>query len=861
MPGFNVLTAAHLLLSSSAVLGQTNNSTEDAPIWPLSPPYYPSPRVDGAGDWQEAYAKAKAFVDQLTILEKVNLTTGLGWQQSHCVGNVGAIPRLNFPSLCLQDSPLGVRLANYVSAFPAGMNAAATWDRALMYERGVAMGEEFRGKGANIALGPVAGPLGRHPEGGRNWEGFSVDPWATGIAMWETVKGIQDAGVVATAKHYIGNEQEHFRQADESNGFNTHRQIKESISSNIDERTMHELYLWPFADAVRAGVGAIMCSYQQVNNSYGCQNSRLLNGLLKDELDFQGFVMSDWQAQHSGISSGLAGIDMSMPGDVTFGSGTSYWGANLTLAVLNGTYPEWRLTDQAMRIMAAYYKVGQDPKTFPATNFNSWTLQDFGYEHELVKEGYGRVNYNVDVQANHKSVIRKIGADSTVLLKNVDGTLPLRKVKQIGVFGSDAGEAIYGPNGCSDRSCNNGTLAMGWGSGTSNFPYLITPLEAIKTRAIQDNTIVQSVLHDYAYTQINYTAPQATACLTFVNSNAGEGYISLGGNEGDRNNLTLWNNGDTLIQTVAAHCNNTIVIMHGAGAIEVEAWVDHPNVTAVIFAGMPGQESGNAITDVLFGAVNPSGKLPFTMGKSCKDYGVDIMYEPNGLIPQESFTEGLFIDYRHFDKENIAPRFEFGFGMSYTAFNYSNLIIKKVSSSSYAPFTGFTPAVETANTTGTDPAKFRMPTDITPVPKFLYPYVNLTSLPTPCLSPDVPLSAYNTSARPIPPAGGAPGGNPSLYDVIYEISATITNTGTVAGKEVVQLYLSTGLADDPVNVLRGFDKLEIMPEESRTFRATLNRRDLARWSAVKNDWVVMDVKRVVKVGASSRKLYLSGELN
>lgn len=223
---------------------------------------------------------------------------------------------------------------------------------------------------------------------------------------------------------------------------------------------MHELYLWPFADAVRAGVGAIMCSYQQVNNSYGCQNSQLLNGLLKDELKFEGFVMSDWAAQHAGVDAGLAGLDMSMPGDLTFGSGTSFWGGNLTTAVLNGSYPEWRLDDMATRIMAAYFKVGQDPETYPETNFDSWTVNDYGFTHSQVQLGWERVNQHVDVMADHHIVIRQVAAESTILLKNVDGVLPLGGERQIGVFGSDAGEALYGPNGCGDRGCDNVSIAI-----------------------------------------------------------------------------------------------------------------------------------------------------------------------------------------------------------------------------------------------------------------------------------------------------------------------------------------------------------------------------------------------------------------
>ena len=324
------------------------------------------------------------------------------------------------------------------------------------------MGAEHRLKGVDVQLGPVSGPLGRSPEGGRNWEGFSPDPVLSGIMMAETVKGIQSEGVIACSKHYIVNEQEHFRQYPQV-PFNT----TASSSSNVDDKTMHELYLWPFADAVRAGTGSIMCSYNQINNSYGCQNSYTQNYLLKGELGFQGFILSDWQAQHSGVSSTLAGLDMSMPGDVTFNSGTSYWGTNLTISILNGTLPQWRLDDAAIRIVAAWYYVGRDSRA-EDINFSSWDTDTFGPLHFLAGEDYGTglINQHVDVRAEHAQLIREIGSASTVLLKNTNNTLPLNgKEKLTAVFGEDAGSNAYGPNGCPDRGCDNGTLAMGWGSG------------------------------------------------------------------------------------------------------------------------------------------------------------------------------------------------------------------------------------------------------------------------------------------------------------------------------------------------------------------------------------------------------------
>ncbi|KAK4911581.1 hypothetical protein LTR66_017348, partial [Elasticomyces elasticus] len=531
------------------------------------------------------------------------------------------------------------------------------------------MGTEHRLKGVDIQLGPVVGPIGRAPEGGRNWEGFSPDPVLSGIAVAQTIKGMQAAGIMACTKHYIANEQEHFRQG----GTNpvTGQPLADAISSNIDDVTMHELYLWPFADAVRAGTGSIMCSYNQINNSYGCQNSYLLNYLLKGELGFQGFVMSDWGAQHSGVSSALAGLDQSMPGDAAFDSGTSFWGTNLTIAVLNGTVPQWRLDDMAIRIMAAYYYVDRENNQVPdAPNFSAWTTDTFGYRHYVAKKGYQQINYHVNVQQEHGIDIRNQGSRATVLLKNIKKALPLTGMEALtGVFGEDAGDNAWGPNGCGDRGCDNGTLAMGWGSGTANFPYLVTPLTAIQNEILRSKRSpdVEGIVDNYAYTQIQTLATRVNdvggAAIVFVNSDSGEGYITVDGNEGDRNNLTLWHDGEKLIQNISALCNNTIVVIHSVGPVLVDSFYNNPNITAILWAGLPGQESGNSIADVLYGRVNPGAKLPFTMGASRTSYGTDLLYIPNqgNAAPQQNFEEGVFIDYRAFDKLGETPIYEFGY--------------------------------------------------------------------------------------------------------------------------------------------------------------------------------------------------------
>lgn len=866
------LLAALVATQSSAL--SVHPQLESRDDLATSPPVYPSPWMNPqAVGWEEAYEKAKDFVSQLTLMEKVNLTTGVGWQGEQCVGQVGSIPRLGFRSLCMQDSPLGVRFGDYASAFPSGQTVAASFDRDLFYRRGQAIGAEHKGKGVTVVLGPVAGPIGRTPEGGRNWEGFSPDPWLTGIAISETTKGIQDAGVIACAKHYIANEQEHFRQVGESQdrGYN----ITETLSSNIDDKTMHELYLWPFADVVRAGVGSVMCSYNQVNNSYSCQNSKMLNGLLKGELGFQGFVMSDWQAQHTGAASAVAGLDMTMPGDTSFNIGLSFWGTNLTLAVINGTVPEYRIDDMAMRIMAAFFKVGLELEQ-PPINFDSWTFDTYGPVHYAAGEGYQQINWHVDVQDDHGALIREVAAKSTVLLKN-NGALPLNKPKFLAVIGDDAGPNPLGPNGCSDRGCDSGTLAMGWGSGTANFPYLITPLDALNFQGADDGTRVEAVLNNSASDQILALVSQQDAtALVFVNADSGEGYIAVDGNEGDRKNLTLWGNGDEIIKNVSSVNNNTIVIIHSVGPTLVTDWYDSPNITAIIWAGLPGQESGRSLVDVLYGKVNPAGRTPFTWGATRADYGADVLYEPNNGNggPQQDFTEGVFIDYRSFDAKNATPIFEFGFGLSYTTFEYSDLVVEKQYPTEYVATTGETAEAPEFGNFSTDLNDYLFPADEFPyIWQYLYPYVNTSSSAEEASQdPDygqtaeefLPPGAIDSSPQPLHAAGPAAdaesGGNSQLWDDLYTITAQITNTGDIEGDEVPQVYVSLGGPEDPPVVLRGFDRITIQPGETVQFNATLARRDVSNWDTASQNWVITEFPKTVYVGPSSRKLTLSASL-
>lgn len=888
------VAAVVLLLSAGGIW-----AWKTAPVDGQSPPWYPSPKGGMDATWEESYKKAADLVRQMTLVEKVNITTGTGWSMQLCVGNTGPVARLGFPSLCLQDGPLGIRFADNITAFPAGVTVGATWNKELMYQRGKAHGLEAKLKGVNIILGPAMGPIGRMPAGGRNWEGFGSDPYLQGIAAAQTIKGIQDEGVMATAKHFVGNEQEHFRQSLEWGTPN-------AISSNIDDRTLHELYAWPFAESVRAGVASVMCSYNQVNNSYACGNSKLLNGILKDELGFQGFVQSDWLAQRSGVASALAGLDMSMPGDgLKWADGKSLWGPQLTKAVLNSSVPMDRLNDMVTRIVAAWYQVGQDDKeTWPmpppegdgGPNFSSWTNERIGLlHHGSDDKATGVVNKFVNVQGEgddfHGNIARKIAAEGTVVVKNEDNVLPLnrngwsdnekegKEMKyRVGIFGEDARSNQNGPNSCIDRGCNVGTLASGWGSGAVEFPYLVAPVDAIRKAFNENSTYVTDWPANKLPTEQEGLLYDQDLCIVFANSDSGEGYMQADGVRGDRNNLFTQKGGDYLIKKVADGCGNgtgnTIVVIHAVGPVILEDFIELPTVKAVILAHLPGQESGNSLVDILFGDVNPSGRLPYTIAKKEEDYGPTskILTFPNDMAPQQNFTEGIYTDYRYFDKYNVTPRYEFGYGLSYTTFHLSSLLVNPKSFRKTLLPAPRPQTIDPPNFDNTipDPETALAPKGFRKLTKYIYPYISSVS--------DVKVGKYPyppsyDSPAPLSPAGGAQGGNPDLYTIQAVVTCTLTNTGPVDGDAVVQLYISypENYVDEetgepvsfPVRVLRGFHKVHAQGGNARNHRAEvrfeLTRKDLSYWCSRRGNWVMPTKGQfTISVGFSSRDLLLVG---
>jgi beta-glucosidase len=310
----------------------------------------------------------------------------------------------------------------------------------------------------------------------------------------------------------------------------------------------------------------------------------------------------------------------------------------------------------ATRILAAWYFLGQDSGYPTVTGWTSWN------------GGTGGPN----VQGTHKTVARAIARDGIVLLKNTNNALPLKKPASLALIGQDAIVNPAGANACTDRNCDTGTLAMAWGSGTCQFPYLTAPYDAISTQAATDGTKLTTSTTDTTSSGASVASAAATA-IVFINSDSGEGYITVEGAAGDRLNLDPWHSGNALVAAVAAVNKNTIVVVHSVGPVILETIQALPNVVAVVWAGIPGQESGNGLVDVLYGSVAPSGKLPYTIGKAQADYGTAI------ASGDDSYSEGLYIDYRHFDNAGITPRYEFGFGLSYTTFAYSGLTLSAIS--------------------------------------------------------------------------------------------------------------------------------------------------------------------------------------
>ena len=421
--------------------------------------------------------------------------------------------------------------------------------------------------GYNVLFGPMCNMM-RAPQAGRNPEGYGPEPYLAGQATALMVQGVQEAGVMAITKHFVGNEQENGRFLE---------------SSEIDDKTLHEIYEWPFADAIKAGTLGIMCAYNKINGTYACGSSEVLGKQLKTSLDFQGFVVSDFQAERDGPPSVNAGLDTQLgistfaaPGQLFRDYGGYRLGSNLTTFVNNGSISLDRIDDAAIRHMTGYFLLGQNRKQFPLIPNNITT--------------------NTAETASH---VRRAGAASAVLLKNDAQALPLSKPASLALFGIDADN---GPGGLNQGGRGlqvapgvliplgptganlTGTLASQW--GTDYFPYLISPASAISARAAVDGSRYSYTRDPYNLSAIAAAASVGnTTCIAFASSSSGEGTDAFENNFGDRANITAWFNADNVIQTVAANCKNT-------------SESDINNATSVLANTLMAQSSSSTLSDL-----------------------------------------------------------------------------------------------------------------------------------------------------------------------------------------------------------------------------------------------------------------------
>ncbi|KAI9731220.1 MAG: hypothetical protein M1834_005413 [Cirrosporium novae-zelandiae] len=698
------------------------------------------------GEWQAAYNKAKTLVDSLNTTEKLAIIT-----QSD-------VARVNWTALNARDSGNAILDYYYATTWPVGHAMAMTWDRDMILAQYNALGSELAAKGYQVGNSPMGEPMGRNPWGGRAAEGYGPDAYLNGISFGLAIKGISSAGVTPNGKHFLLNEQENDRT---------------TVDSSADDKTIHETYLWPFYDAVKNGMGAVMCAMNKVNETFSCENQALLAGLLKTELGFPGYVDSDVGGQKTALNSANAGLD--------YGS-SSYWSTEtMTTALSNGSLTTARLNDMVIRNVISAYKLNQLDGSFASLA--------------------GTTDY-VDPRKNHTKLARQHAAASLAVLKNKNNALPLSSPKSMAIFGAHAGPAMGGPNTVMNVEGSDdvyqGHCAEVGGSGQGSFWYLATPQSALSNRAHEDGTQLRWLLNDtYSSGSTSYAkasfasgtgalisfdgyATNVEVCIAFLNAFSGEGK--------DRTQLYDADQ-DAMVNTVASNCNNTIVVINTTGPRLVDQWIEHENVTALVYGSMLGQESGNAIVDVLYGDVNPSGKLIYTIAKNESDYNVK---STDSLTV--NFTEGNYIDYKYFDKYNVTPRYEFGFGLSYTTFEYaSNVTVTKTNTTAFS-------------------------------------------------------STYATGAVGV-------GGREDLWDTIATVSTTISNTGSLDGAEVAQLYIQyPASADEPVRQLRGFAKVQIAAGSTGTATFELRRRDLSIWDVAAQNWAIVTGTYELSVGSSSRDL-------
>ncbi|MGA3178269.1 MAG: glycoside hydrolase family 3 C-terminal domain-containing protein [Candidatus Acidiferrum sp.] len=693
--------------------------------------------------------RADLLLSQMTLDEKIQLVHGnFTFQNPVTPRGAGlwvlGISRLGIPDLLLADGPTGVGdSAGPATALPSSIASAASWDLDEAYKYGQVIGKETRALGLNVNLGGNVNLIGREPRDGRTFETTGEDPFLAGAITAAHLRAIQDQYVIAGVKHFALNDQETARTT--ANGI-------------IDERSARESDLLAFEIALKdSNAQMVMCSYNLVNGVYACGNDHLLNGVLKGDWGFNGFVLSDAFAAQSSVASAMAGLDQEQPGQYMFGG---IWvPESLAAAVQNGDLPLSRLNNMVHRIVRAMYASGI-------------------FDHPAAVQ-------SIDA-AGDAAIARETEEQGAVLLKNANGQLPLNpsNIASIVVIGSHADVGVLSGGGSAQvipvggaaltlpPDCPAYTPGLG-GLACTNAHQTFdpsSPLAAIKAKAPAATV---------TFYDGSDPAPAATLAMS---SNVAIVFVSQWESEGmDLPDLSFSNDQDALVAGVAAANPHTIVVLENGGA-QTMPWLG--SVSAVLEAWYPGQRGGEAIANILFGSVNPSGKLPITFPASVNDLPrptIAIPSPPDSTAPFDvDYTiEGFNVGYKWYQAQNIQPLFAFGHGLSYTTFSISNLQLA-------------------------------------------------------------------------PNAAAASG---------FQVSFDLTNTGTLAGAEVAQVYL--GFPDgigEPAKRLVGWSKVLLQPgaQQHVTVEVDANSSShpLSYWSA--NGWAVAPGEYTVYVGNSSDNVSSAG---
>jgi len=606
-----------------------------------------------AGPWANTSLspdeRADLVLKEMTLDEKIALLHGVGMPtdepvtpqnaaSNRGVGYAVGVPRLGIPGIDMSDAAYGVRSSGvngrYSTALPANVAAAASWDTDAAFEYGALIGRELRAQGFNMSLGGGVN-LTRDPRNGRTFEYLGEDPVLAGTLVAKLIEGTQSAHVIGDIKHYALNDQESGRN---------------SVNINISKRAARESDLLAFEIGVAKGhPAAVMCSYNRVNGDFACENKWLLTDVLKKDWKFPGFVLSDWGGTHSAEKASAAGLDNEEPGDFFFSD-------KFKAAVDAGTISTAELDEHVHRILRAMFAAG---------------VIDFPRQRSVI-----------DPFAGFETA-RKIEEGGIVLLKNEKAVLPLNatKIRTIAVIGSHSDVGMISGGGSAQVDPIGGSAIMPPGKGATHWLEEIwfptSPLKAIQARAPKA-TVKYDPGTDPAAAAA--AAKGADVAIVFAYQWASEGM--------DLKSLTLAHDQDAVIAAVAAANPHTIVVLETGNPVTMP-WVSAP--AAILEAWFAGSDGANAVGNVLFGSVNPSGKLPNTFPKSEADLPHPTITMPppesehfsgpvnreawaKGLPPfQVMYDEGLKVGYKWYEAEKKPVLFPFGFGLSYTTYHYSGL--------------------------------------------------------------------------------------------------------------------------------------------------------------------------------------------